>query len=82
MIMNTFENGHRFRNNYLYETTLHQPYDYERNGLIKHIVSNKISGTENPLLSKILSFYEYSIVYMFKFADNLKNFKNFNWKNR
>ena len=75
------ENGHRFTNNYKWEDLKHQPYQYAQKGLIKHLLSHKITETKNPVLRFVLDFYEYCIVYFFKSADILKNFHNFNWKN-
>jgi hypothetical protein len=75
------ENGHRFANNYKWEDLKHQPYEYAQKGLIKHLLSHKITETKNPVLRYVLDFYEYCIIYFFKSADYLKNFHNFNWKN-
>lgn len=75
------ENGHRFANNYKWEELKHQPYNYSREGLVKHILSHKIVETKNSLLKFVLEYYESSLVYFFKAADYLKNFHNFNWKN-
>lgn len=79
--MKIFENGHRFINNYKWETLKNQPYNYSRDGLLKHIVSHKITESNNKILQQILYYFEYSLVYMLRAADNLKNFKNYNWKN-
>lgn len=76
------ENGHRFSDNYKWEDLKNQPYNYEKHGLINHILSNKIVNSNNKFLQFILKYYEFSIIYYFKAADILKNFKNFNWKNR
>ena len=78
----SYENGHRFNEAKSFETKLHMPYDYAEEGLAKHILSHKITETTNPLLRAVLDYYEYAIIYMLKFADNLKQFKNYNWKNR
>jgi hypothetical protein len=75
------ENGHRFTNNYKWEDLKHQPYEYAQKGLLKHLLSHKITETKHPVLRFVLDFYEYCIVYFFKSADILKNFHNFNWKN-
>lgn len=75
------ENGHRFFNNYKWEDLKNQPYDYAKHGLIKHLLSNKLLNTKNPILKYILTVYETSIIYMLKSVDILKNFHNYNWKN-
>lgn len=76
------ENGSRYKNYCLWESRKYSPYDYKRNGLIKHILSNKIVNTNNPILKSILIYYEESIIFVLKYIDKLKHFKNFHWKNR
>ena len=80
--MNTFPNGYRFRNYDEYGTLLHQPYDYERKGLLKHIISHKIYNTNSSLLRVILRYYEKSLVFVMKYVDRLKHFKDYLWVNR
>lgn len=74
------ENGHRFENNYKWEDLKNQPYNYAREGLVKHLLSHKITDSTNPIIKYILKYYETCIIYFFKSADYLKNFHNFNWK--
>ena len=76
------ENGTKYKNYCLWENRKYAPYDYERNGLLQHILSNKIVATENPILKFVLQYYEKSIFFMLKYVDKLKNFKNYHWKNR
>ena len=74
--------GTRYKNYKVYEAKLHQPYDYEKYGLMNKILSNKIIKTNNKTLKVILSFYEKSFVFVMKYIDRLKHFKNYNWVNR
>ena len=76
------ENGTRFKNNCLWESTKQTPYNYEKYGLIQHILSSRIANSKNHILKVILKYYEQSIVFMLKYVDRLKNFKNYHWKNR
>lgn len=80
--MEIHENGYRFNEYYKWEDVKNQPYNYARDGLIKKLLSSHIVNTKNKILKYILSYFEYSLIYMMKTADILKNFKNFNWKNR
>lgn len=80
--MRVYENGHRFTNYDRFERRLHQPYDYQKNGLIKHLVSHKITESKNRVLQYILMFIDRSLVHLLKYTDELKNFKNYLWKNR
>ena len=72
----------RYKNYTLYESKLHQPYDYERYGFVNKILSNKIVNTNNTILKVILQYYEKSFVFVMKYIDRLKHFKNYNWVNR
>lgn len=75
-------NGDRFSQDYKWERVKNSPYDYEKNGLLKHILSNRIVNTKNDALKIILQCYETSLVFLMKYVDELKNFKNVYWKNR
>lgn len=76
------ENGTRYKDYCLWEDKKYSPYNYERNGLLKHIMSNKIVGSQNSILQFVLSYYEKSIIFLLKYVDRLKHFKNYHWKNR
>jgi hypothetical protein len=80
--METRQNGTRYKDYSLWESTKQTPYDYERNGLVNKIVSKPIANTDNPVLKFILGFYESSIVFLLKNIDILKHFKDVHWKNR
>ena len=57
-------------------------YDYEKKGLLKRIMSSSIVNTNNAALRTMLDFYEASLIFVMKYIDILKNFKNPCWKNR
>lgn len=76
------ENGTRFANYCEWESRTQAPYDYERNGLLRHIISRTIINTKNNILQAILTYYEKTIVFLLKYVDRLKHFKNYHWKNR
>ena len=75
-------NGTRFVNYDKWEVNKEQPYNYAREGLLKRIVSATILNTTNPLLIRVLAFYEDSLVFLQKYVDVLKNFKNIHYSNR
>lgn len=75
-------NGTRFKNYYLWEDKKNMPYDYSREGLLKHIMSPVILNTKNPALKILLDYIESSMIFVMKYTDILKNFKNIHWKNR
>ena len=80
--MEHYVNGHRFENDYKWEHKLDQPYDYAKHGLIKHLLSHKIIESKNKILQNLLQYYEKTFVFLMKYVDILKNFKNPHWKNR
>lgn len=74
-------NETRFYNYKLWNIEKYAPYDYERHGLIKHLLSPNITNTKNQTTSVILQFYEKSLIYLMKYVDRLKHFKDAGWKN-
>lgn len=80
--METNSNGTRFKNYYLWENRKNMPYDYSREGLLKHIMSPVILNTKNTALKILLDYIESSFIFVMKYTDILKNFKNIHWKNR
>ena len=80
--MKTYPNGHRYTNYDTYGVILHQPYDYEKHGLIQRWVSHKIAESKNIPLQAILKFVDKSFVHILKYIDELKYFKNYLRHNR
>ena len=76
------DNGTRYKDYRLWEDKKYSPYDYENNGLLQHIISRKIVSTTNPVLKFMLNYYEESIVFVLKYIDRLKHFKNYHRSNR
>lgn len=76
------ENGTRYKEYYLWEDKKYSAYDYEKYGLLQHMLSNRIVNSENPILKTVLQYYERSIIFLLKYVDRLKHFKNYHWKNR
>ena len=75
-------NGTRFLEYDKWENIKNRPYDYSKYGLLRHIISPVILSTTNPALNMILQYVESSLVFVMKYTDILKNFKNIHWKNR
>lgn len=75
-------NGNKYNDYYIWENIKNSPYDYQKHGLLKHIMSNRIVNTTNNSLKIVLQFYESSLIFLMKYVDVLKNFKNIYWKNR
>lgn len=75
-------NGTRFIKYRHWEDVKNSSYDYANEGLLTHIMSPVILNTTNPALKAVLQFVESSLVFVMKYTDLLKNFKNIHWKNR
>jgi hypothetical protein len=80
--MQVRENGTRFKKYWKWEDRKQSPYDYENKGLLKHLLSERITTSKNVILQNILSYIEQSLIFVMKYIDRLKHFKNYHWKNR
>lgn len=77
-----YPNGFQFVNYVNWNKVKNDEYDYARYGLLTRIMSHTIINTNNPLTKKFLQFYEDSIIFVLKYVDILKHFKDIHWKNR
>ena len=80
--MITNENGHRYKKYDLWDKLKHLPYDYEKNGTMKRIVSHKIWKTDNEFLQDILKVCDATLTILMKTTDVLHNWHYYLWKNR
>lgn len=80
--METHTNGQHYYNYCKWEHKKHQPYDYERNGLLNKLLSHKIVESENQALQYLLNYIEKSFVILMKFTERMQNFKNYAYRNR
>ena len=76
------DNNSRFQKYNQWENTKYLPYNYSKYGLLQHILSRKITDSYNPILQSVLGFFERSLIFLMKYVDELKHFKNYHWKNR
>ena len=72
----------RFKCYGLWESRKNVPYNYERDGLLNKILSHKIVESTNTPLQIILQYYEKSLIFLMKYTDKLRYFKNPHWNNR
>lgn len=75
-------NGTKYYTYFVWNKTKNEPYKYEMYGILPKIMSANVVNTDNTALKYILSFFEKSIIFLLKYVDELKNFKNIHWKNR
>lgn len=80
--MKTYKNGKRFEALKPYFMMKNNPYDYEYNGLIRHLISKVIYETKNPITKFMIDTFEKDIVFLLKYVDVLMNFTNIYVKNR
>lgn len=78
----TNPNGTRYERYKLWNKTADIRYDYAKHGVLVNVMSHRITDSKNPMLRMILGFVEKSIVFLLKYTDELKNFKNICFKNR
>jgi hypothetical protein len=80
--MKTYKNGKRFDALKSYNMMKNNPYDYEHNGLIRHLISKVVYETKNPITKFMIDTFEKDIVFLLKYVDVLMNFTNIYVKNR
>jgi hypothetical protein len=80
--MKTYKNGKRFEALKPYNMMKNNPYDYEYNGLIRHLISKVVYETKNPITKFMIDTFEKDIVFLLKYVDVLMNFTNIYVKNR
>lgn len=80
--MEQHDNGYHYYSYKQWEHTLHQPYDYKHEGLLKRLMSRKISQTDNPILKSMLGIVESACVFCLQYIGILNNFHNYNKYNR
>lgn len=80
--MEARSNGMRFLEYRKWENKKHLVYDYAKDGLLQHIMSPTIVYTSNSILKYLLNYVESSLMFVMKYTDILKNFKNPHWRNR
>lgn len=73
--------GGRYRYYYKFNSSDGR-YDFEHDGLLDKLMSHSITDTNNIILRFVLSVIENSIVFISKYIDSLKSFKNYVKKNR
>ena len=81
-MMKVYKNGKRYDSLKLYENLKHSPYDYERHGLIRHLMSKIIYNTNNPITKFMIDMFDKEFVFILKYTDKLANFTNICHKNR
>lgn len=75
--METHNNGYKYNQYYKWENKCVQPYDYERNGLLKHLMSHDIVESKNSALQYLLSYIENSFIIVMKNIERLQHFKDY-----
>lgn len=70
------------RYNYLksLENRKHTPYDYAENGLLKKLLPTVIINSENDITQSIIKYIEYILIHLMRYVDELKHFKDWNWR--
>ena len=77
--MNIYKTGEKYKGYRTWETRLNTPYDYEKDGLMRHLLSHVILESNNTSLRMMISYIEEVYVKLMKFVERLKNFKNYSY---
>lgn len=80
--MKTYKNGYRYGFTKYYDQVKNQPYDYEDEGILRHMMSQRIVNTSNPITKFMYNVFEKEIVFLLNYVDILANFKNPFFRNR
>lgn len=80
--METHTNGYRYKDYDKWEFKKHKPYNYQKNGLLKHIMSHTIVESKNSSLQYLLKYIENSLFIVMKFTERLQHFKDYAYVNR
>lgn len=70
-------NGNRYKDYILWESTINKPYNFEREGILNKYTAPAVYKTKNKVLKQILYIYEQSIIMMNKYIELLNNCHNF-----
>lgn len=68
--------GTRYKNCGKYDKVEQAPYNYERDGLLNKLLPRVITNTENKTTRLILDFVEQTSVFLLRYVDKLKYFKD------
>lgn len=63
-----------------YNHEKHKPYDYKRDGLLNKVMSPTIVNTTNQTTKLVLDFVETVFIFLLEYVDQLKHFKNWNYR--
>ncbi len=72
--------GTRYETLGRYDIIKHQPYNYGKKGLLKRVLPEVITNTKNKTTRLVLDFVEAVQVFLLRYVDELKQFKNTHWK--
>ena len=74
------ESGYKYR--YLRHVSWrkHKPYDYKNEGLLKQCLPEVIINATNPVTRYVIRFVERCLVFLMKYVDELRYFKDWNRK--
>ena len=72
--------GTKYQNSGQYDLTMHKPFDYKKHGLLKQMLPKVITNTKNSTTKLVLEFVEHAMLFLISYVDELKNFKNPNFR--
>ena len=72
--------GTKYQNIGQHDIVMHKPFNYKKYGLLKQLLPKVITNTTNTTTRLVLDFVEHSMLFLISYVDELKNFKNPNFK--
>lgn len=71
--------GTRYAGTNRYDVIRHKPYDYKKD-FLKQVLPEVITSTKNQTTRLVLQFVEHAMLFLISYVDELKQFKNPNYK--
>lgn len=62
------------------EQSKYAPYDYKNKGILPQVLPKVITQTKNKTTQIVLQLIETTTIFLLKYVDELKYFKNWNYR--
>lgn len=72
--------GTRYKEMQYFDTAKHLPYDLEGKGLLNKLLPSYVYNTQNIHTKGLIQFIENAAMFLFRYVEELRNFRN--WSRR
>lgn len=73
-------NGTRWKFIRLHGFAKHKPYDYANEGLLNKLLPEHVYNAKNTTTRAVFNFVEDICVRLLQYVDDLRHFKDWNWR--